>query len=399
MSVFWIAAGLLLAGALMFLLPPLLRASARGTGSSQDVLNVAIRRDQLRELEHDLEAGTISRERYAQARVEIEKRLLEDVGDAPSREARSVGGRGLAVFLALTLPAVAVALYLVLGNPAGLDPQRAAVDAARSITPEQIAAMADRLAARLKDNPDDIEGWVMLARSYAVLERHKDAAVALAQAVARAPQDAQLLADYADALAMAQQRSLAGEPEQILARALEADPKNIKALAMAGSAAFERKDYAQAAQHWQRLLDLLPADSELAQTVRGSIAQAQSLRPSLPQTSAATVSGTVELAPSLAGRVNPDDSVFIFARTASGSGMPLAVLRKRAKELPLQFALDDTMAMRPNAGLSSASQVVVGARISKSGSAAPQPGDFQGLSAPIKVGASGVRITIAAEIK
>lgn len=399
MSVFWIAAGLLLAGALMFLLPPLLRGSARGTGSSQDVVNVAIHRDQLRELEQDLEAGTISRERYAQARVEIEKRLLEDVGDEPSGEARSAPGRGLAIFLALALPAVAVALYVILGNPAGLDPQRAAADAARSITPEQIAAMADRLAARLKDNPDDIEGWVMLARSYAVLERHKDAAVALAQAVARAPQDAQLLADYADALAMAQHRSLAGEPEQILARALEVDPKNIKALAMAGSAAFERKDYAQAAQHWQRLLDLLPADSELAQTVRGSIAQAQSLRPSLPQTPAATVSGTVELAPWLAGRVNPDDTVFIFARTASGSGMPLAVLRKRVKELPLQFALDDTMAMASNAGLSSASQVVLGARISKSGSAAPQPGDFQGLTAPIKVGASGVRITIAAEIK
>lgn len=406
MSAFWIATALLLAGALLFLLPPLLRGQPRKAVGSHDEVNIAIHRDQLRELEQDLATGAISPKHYAQARIEIEKRLLEDVGGASSPQTHAAGGRGLAVTLAFALPAAAVGLYLIVGNPAGLDSQRAAAEANRQVTPEQIAAMVNRLAARLKDNPDDVEGWVMLARSYTVLERHQDAAVALAQALARTPDNAQLLADYADALAMAQARSLAGEPERVIARALEADPRNIKALALAGTAAFERKDYAKAMEHWGKLLELVPPESEFAQTVRDRVAETRSLSaapasPAAPIAAAdnVTISGTVELAPPLAARVEPNDTVFVFARPAAGSRMPLAVLRKQAKDLPLQFVLDDSMAMAPNAKLSAAAQVVVAARISKSGSASPQPGDLEGLSAPVNVGASEVRVTIDAEVE
>jgi cytochrome c-type biogenesis protein CcmH len=221
------------------------------------------------------------------------------------------------------------------------------------------------------------------------------------------PDDAQLLADYADALAMAQGRRLQGEPEKIVARALAADPNNIKALALAGTAAFDRKNYAEAVRHWERIGQLIPAGSEFADSLQASIAEARELGGiRAPQAKAAvaanrsgSVSGIAKLAPGLAGKVAPTDTVFIFARAAEGPRMPLAILRKRARELPVSFELDDSMAMSPQMKLSSFTHVVVGARVSKSANATPQPGDLQGLSAPIKVGARGIAVTIDTELR
>jgi cytochrome c-type biogenesis protein CcmH len=283
---------------------------------------------------------------------------------------------------------LAAALYLLVGNPGALAPQ----PDPHAITVQQLEVMVERLAARLRESPDDVEGWKLLGRSYSALGRFPESAEAYAKAAARDPKDAQLLADFADVLAMAQGQRLEGDPEKLIARALELDPQNLKALALAGTAAFERKDFAQAVQLWSRMLPLVPPESEDARTIQASIAEAQSqLKPATASTS---LNGTVRLSPELKGKVSPDDVVFIFARAAQGPPMPLAVKRAKAGELPLAFALDDAMAMAPGMQLSSFPRVIVGARISKSGSANPQPGDLQGASAPVANDAQGVSVVI-----
>ncbi|MEO8718994.1 MAG: c-type cytochrome biogenesis protein CcmI, partial [Burkholderiales bacterium] len=256
-----------------------------------------------------------------------------------------------------------------------------------------------------RENPDDVEGWIMLGRSYSVLGRFGDAVDAYAKAAARAPRDAQLLADFADALAMARGRSLQGEPEKLVQRALELEPNNLKALALAGTAAFERKDYQAAADYWQRMLPLVPPASDDAQAIRDNVAQATQLAggagavPRAAAAPAAGLRGTVSISPKLKGKFGPEDTVFIYARAANGPPMPLAVLRRRARELPVEFALDDSMAMAPGMNLSAHPRVVVTARVSKSGGATPQPGDLQGASAPVANDASGVAVVIDSAVR
>jgi cytochrome c-type biogenesis protein CcmH len=302
--------------------------------------------------------------------------------------------------------------YLLVGAPLALDPQvrTAASHSGSDITYEQIEAMTQKLADRLKANPDDPVGWAMLGRSYAVLGRHADALPAFKQALSLKPDDANLLTDYADALAVVNGRNLEGEPSKLIARALEIEPNNLKALSLAGTAAYLRQDFAGALRHWDKLAQVAPDSDFVRQIQRGidearrqagtaAAPQAPAARAAAPgksaKGSAASVSGTVTLAKSLAGKAAPDDTVFVFARAAEGSRVPLAILRKQVKDLPLTFTLDDSMAMSPAAKLSGAPKVIVGARISKSGGALAQPGDLQGLSAPVDVGASGLAIEIS----
>jgi len=335
--------------------------------------------------------------------------LLADVGKGGAPAHRQRHTRAAALALGLAVPICALAVYVAVGNPRALLPQTAGGANAHGVSAQQFEAMVSRLAARLKENPEDPEGWMMLGRSYAVLGRFGEASEAYAKAAARTPGDAQLLADYADALAMAQGRTLDGEPERILLRALAIDPNNVKALLLAGTAAFNRNDGTAAVRHWERVLGLLPAESDMVQRVQASIAQARSLggssggktqiaRPAQAP-GAGRVSGVVTLAPQLAGKVAPGDTVFIFARAAEGPRMPLAILRKRASDLPVRFTLDDSMAMAPQMKLSAFPQVIIGARVSKSANASPQPGDLQGSSAPISVGAKSVSVVIDTELR
>ena len=411
MTMFWIIAGLMAAGALLFVLPPLLRKRGRDAGISRGALNISIYRDQLRELDADLAAGTMSSGRYDEAKRDIERRLIEETQDAQGNTNSPAAQRGLraAIATGLLAPLLAIGLYVVTGNPDGLSPEKRAPDGA-AITAQQIAGMVDKLAARLKEKPDDAEGWVMLGRSYTVLGRHAEAVKAYEAAVQRLPDNAQLLADYAGAMAMAQGGQLLGEPETIIARALKIDPHQPKVLAIAGTAAFEKKDYASAVAMWEKLQKLVPADSEYARSLGAGIAEARARAKEAgiapPPAAAAQVdakasqvSGVVRLASALAARVAPGDTVFIFARAAEGPRMPLAILKKRAGDLPVMFLLDDTLAMSPAMKLSNATQVVVGARISKSGDAMPKSGDFEGYSAPLKVGVSGVAVIIDTEVR
>jgi len=403
-TAFWVIAVLLAVGALAFVLPPLLGRRWTTPGAANDATNVAVYRDQLREVEADLAAGTLARDQYEDSRRELEARLLDDVRDSVPRPRAAKPGRMAAIAAGIAIPLVAILLYLAVGNPAALAPQADS----HGITRQQIEGMVERLAARMKENPDDATGWVMLGRSYAVLDRFPEAVSAYANAVKRSPPDAQLLADYADALAMAQGRRLQGEPARIIVQALKVDPRNVKALALAGTAAFEKHDFKGAIAHWRKILEVVPPDSDMAESIRDSIADAEKLaggavkaQPAPGRAAASApgaVSGTVQLAPALAARVAAADTVFVFARAADGPRMPLAVMRKQARELPAAFTLDDTMAMAPGMKLSDHPRVVVGARISKSGSPTPQPGDLEGLSAPVKVGDTGVTVVINREL-
>jgi cytochrome c-type biogenesis protein CcmH len=394
MILFWALGGAFALLALALVLRPLV---ARGVARpvSRREANLAIYRGQLRELEADLAAGTLAQADYERAREELEARALEDL-DSEAEPAPRRGARATAALVAVGLPAAALAVYLAVGSPGALSPQ---VDHG-AVTSEQIEDMVRRLAARMGETPDDAEGWKLLGRSYAALGRFGEAVDAYAKAAAREPRDAALLADFADALAMARGKSLQGEPEQLVLRALEIEPQNLKALALAGTAAFERKAFAAAAGYWQRMLPLVPPDSEDAQVIRDNVAQATQLaggKPPAPQVAApqaAGLRGTVRISPKLKGQFGPEDMVFIYARALEGPPMPLAVLRRRARELPAEFALDDSMAMAPGMTLSAHPRVVVTARVSKSGGATPQPGDLQGASVPVANDASGVDVTI-----
>jgi cytochrome c-type biogenesis protein CcmH len=255
-----------------------------------------------------------------------------------------------------------------------------------------VQALLPALEKHLKEAPEDATGWRMLAKAYMALERYPEAAAAMERAAKLLPQDAQVLADQADALAMAQGQRLAGRPQALLARALELDPDNGKALYLAGYAALEAGDRETAARHWKRLLARLPPDSEDAATVRQQLEEIGAGTPGAEQKAA--ISGTVRLHESLRARVAPEDTVFVFARAVDGPRMPLAILRLKARELPAPFRLDDSQAMSPAMRLSGAREVVVEARISKRGNATPQPGDLEGVSAPVKPGAREVTVVI-----
>jgi cytochrome c-type biogenesis protein CcmH len=403
MTLFAILGVLLVAGALLFVVPTLARRAA-GPAATRDAVNAAVYRDQLRELEVDLKAGTLAPDQYDRARQELEARLAADLGREEVPAQAPVSARGAALALGLAVPICALAVYLVVGNPGALSVRPEAGAGPHGMTAQQFESLVARLAERLKQNPEDVEGWAMLGRSYAVLGRFPESSAAYAQAVARAPDDAQLLADYADALAMAQGRTLNGEPERLLKRALAADPKNVKALVLAGTAAFDRNDKAGAIRYWERALLVLPAESEMAERVRASIADAggraevAKAQPA-PAQAGARVSGVVTLHPKLAGKVGPDDTVFIFARAAEGPRMPLAILRKQGRDLPVKFTLDDSMAMAPQMKLSAFPRIVVGARVSKTANATASPGDLQGLSQTVRVGATNVAVTIDSEVR
>lgn len=402
--------------AILWVVVPLLRRREDGSGVGTRMSNLAILRTQLLELDADLGRGTIAAEQHASARAELERRVLEE-GAVENQVVQPAGqgGRSAAAALGVLIPAAAVSMYLWIGQPDGLRPE--ALPSEQHVSPAEVDEMVARLAARLEKNPEDPRGWMMLARSYYVMQRMPEAVAAYAKAADKIKDDADFYADYADALAMSQGRRIDGKPLQLIKEALKIDPGHPKALAMAGTEAFYRKDYPAALGFWEKLLPLLPPDSEMAKSVAGGIAEAREFGgtkgPAKPVGPAAkpvakvepkgveakpvagmSVGGRVTLSTALAAQAGPQDTLFIVARAANGPRIPLAVLRKRAADLPADFVLDDALAMSPELKLSGFAEVLVIARISKSGNPIAQSGDLQGVSPPVKVGAKGLAIVI-----
>lgn len=396
MTTFAVLAAVLIVLALLFVVPPLFRRAHPALVEAGP--DLAIYRDQLADLERDLQSGALTADRYEQARRELERRLAEELQAHPAAMPAPPSGKAVGLAVVAGVPVLAIALYLVLGAPDALDPAATTpAESGHSVTSEQIEQMVAKLAQRLESSPEDPQGWAMLGRSYSAMGRFKEAAEAYQQAVKRVPADAQLLADYADAMGMAQGRSLKGEPSRLIARALAVDPDHVKSLALAGTAAFEVRDYQAAVRHWERLMQKIPPDSEFAQSIASGLAEARQLAggavpPAKAQASKAAaepvIRGIVRLSPKLAAQVSPDDTLFVFARAIDGPRVPLAVKRFRAAQLPVEFVLDKSAAMSPEMTLAQHTEVTVGARISKSGSPGSKSGDLEGFRQPVKVGGS-----------
>ncbi len=380
---------------------------------------------QLAELKDQHAAGVIARAEFERQTAALERQILDallhepaDLARVPA--ARKVSGRFLAG-LALGIVLIAAAGYWFTAVPALQSHMATEGEGGGQPSSAQIIAMVDKLAERLKQDPNDGEGWAMLARSYSVMERNDEALDAYAHAAALRKGDPGILVDYADALGVKNNHSLAGEPIKLIQQALAIDPSNIKGLALAGTDAFVRKDFAQALRYWSEVERVGPPDNPLVQQVVASLPEARSRAglPPAPAASAPTaptaptapaqtkapvdktaiapsVSGTLTLAPALLSRTSPQDTVFIFARPGNGGRMPLAALRIQVKDLPYRFTLDDSNSMSPSMPLSSSAQVIVGARISKSGDAIGQPGDLTGQVGPVAMGSQGLILEINA---
>jgi cytochrome c-type biogenesis protein CcmH len=405
MLLFWLLAALLVAVTLALLLVPLLRRPRQAPMPDAAAATTAVYRDQKQALDAEFADGVISGEEREAALAELSHRLAEDVA-APRANAPQPSRRPawiLAAALLIVLPTAAVLLYARLGNPDAILP---AGNKAHDLTDSQVNALVDSLAQRLRSRPDDAEGWSLLARSYRALGRYPEAAQAYDRASTLEPNDPSLLADYADVLAMSQGRRLAGKPAELAARALAIDPNHRKALALSATAAMETRDLDRARSLWERLRAQFPAGSDDARQVEAIIAEVDDMKkaPALaasassassrPSAEGPSIAGRVDVAAPLASKIALTDTVFIFARSAEGPRMPLAVLRIPAKQLPTDYRLDDSMGMAAGVKLSSASSVVIEARVSKSGNATPQSGDLSGRAGPVKPGASGVNVTI-----
>ena len=414
MTLLWPWAALLVISTLAVIVRPLLRAKARADAPDADAASIAILRDQKRALDSERDAGEISDAERDAALSELARRVAEesDGTNAPASPRSPKRAWWAAIALVVIVPIAAFLIYQRLGTPDAT--VLADATTGHEVSEKQILAMVDALAARLKQHPDDADGWVLLGRSYLALERFPEAADAYAHANALIKDDANLLADYADVLAMTQNRTLAGRPAALVAQALAIDPKNRKALALAATVALEAHDIPKSLGYWKALAAELPPGSEEARQVAGFIAEIttqgagmppaltaaapaatrQSAAPAAAVPAPEAISGRVDIDPALASKVALNDTVFIYARAAGGPRMPLAILRVGAKELPRDFTLDDSMGMGPGAKLSATPEVVIEARISKSGNAMPQPGDLFGRTTPVKPGARGLRVNI-----
>lgn len=397
MTTFLIAAALVLAASLALLSRPWWRRQRTDTDSRR-ALNTAIYRDQLAEIEKDRASGELNEADYQEARAELQRRLLDDASEMDVALSTATRPKRTLIVLLVALPLAAAGLYAWLGNPAALDQM-----ARRDFSAADIEKMVAGLAAKLEKEPGNLEGWVMLARSYKAMGKLDEAERAFEKAMPLVEQNPHLLGAFADLLAMKAGGKLEGRPEQLIAQALKLDPNDLQTLWLAGTAAFNRNDYATAVKHWERALQQVPPESEDGQMLAGIIAEARQkgglgaptpVRQAPVAATGPGIAGRVELAAALKGRASPDDTVFILAKAAGGPPMPLAAKRLRVADLPMDFTLDDGDAVMPTQKISSANGLIVEARVSKSGDAKSRPGDLVGSISGIKSGARNLNLVI-----
>jgi cytochrome c-type biogenesis protein CcmH len=376
--------------------------STRGAAPSAQPLlqaNAGVYQDQLHELQLEHQAGHLSAADFEAAQAELQTRLLQDVDGLPplATPATAQWMRTTAWGMALGLPALTLGLYLLLGQPQALDPVVVSEGAAQEhLTPQKIEKMAAELRARLKQNPDQVEDWVMLARVERAQDHFDAAAQALAQAL-KLSDDPDLAIERAEILATGRQGDFQGEPWQIILSVLKNDPNHLGALLLAGSASYSEAHDPQALSYWEKASAQVPADSPDRQPLDAALSQVRAKLglpdPRAKAMAASAIKGQVALDPKARNRVQPDDTVFIYA-TAPDSRMPLAIVRIKASELPYDFVLDDSKAMNPQVHLSDVPQVVVRARVSRSGQAQAQPDDLGAEIPAIKPGAGGLKLLL-----
>ncbi|MEY2948120.1 MAG: Cytochrome c-type biosis protein CcmH precursor [Pseudomonadota bacterium] len=408
------------AGVLMWVL---LRQRPVVTNASQAKANAKVYRDQIADLDREHESGHISDSEWQQSRDELSLRLLEDTSAQDDPVAKQEKpALWTAVLVAVALPLAAMGMYMWVGEPDALNPM--AVQSSEKGDPAQLLQLAESLAQKLNDKPDNLQGWVMLGRTYRTLEKF-DASVQAYDRALKLSADDDLKLERVEVLAMKSQGNFEGEPWNVIRDILQRDPQNYGALLMAGSASYSHEKYADALKYWQQARKPLAADNPdvpgldeaiasvqqklgmPAQVAKGPSAQINATQPAASAPSAntsgaasngLTVSGQVSIAEALKGKVKPSDVVFIYATPANGERMPLAIFKTTVAQLPLAFTLDDSTAMTPERKLSGAGEVLVKVRVSKSGNAMPQSGDLVGTLGPVKVGAKGLKLEIKDQI-
>ncbi len=368
--------------------------------ASRQQLNAAIYKEEIAKLEKERSEGLIDGATYEISHAEMRQRLFQDTSDD---DGVAVLGSPKKTIIALTIfiPVIAAAMYFWLGSAQ----QIADGGAKQQVAQQDVEKMVAGLAAKMEQDPSNLKGWAMLARSYKVMGRPKDAEKAYDRAGSYLDTDPQLLADYADVSASNANGSFEGKPQAIINRALKADPNNMMALWLAGTADYNRGDYKGAVKVWGRLAKLLPADSEDMKMIQGSIMEARGKAnlPPEPLVSQATspviavssknINGTVEINPDLKSRIKPDYIVMVIAR-APGARMPVAIMRGKAADLPLRFVLNDALAMTPDALISNLSEATIEVRISKSGQAKAEPGDLYSEIQTVKVGTNNLKVVV-----
>ena len=416
-TLFWGAAAMAVALALAFVLPFLLRNNKdEHSKAARRDLNLAVYRDQMKDLKTELSNTQLSQEQFLASKLELETRAAEDALAHEDRLATPVASRRLGFVLAGVLPVAAIGLYFALGNPgvlsavaSGQSGATAAADAAP--TEQDILRMVQQIEARTQANPTDSEAWEALATANAMMARWPEALQAYQKTYELLPKKPSVMSGYAEAIAMTSNLVLAGRPIELVTLALQTDPNNQKALELAGIHAYQNQDFAQAVQFLDRLQPQLSPGTPYAQEILGMRNEAQRLAqlgggaqtagatsPSAPdgQTAGAPrarVAGSVDVAAALKSRVGTQDTVYLIARAGEG-GPPLAAARMAINQFPLSFSLDDSMAMNPANTLSNHKEVVLLARISASGNPIAQPGDLEGRVIGVAVGSKDVKLVI-----
>ena len=383
---FWLIAGILILIAFGFILPPLWRKQALKT-DDLDQRNILIAQQRLAELKENRRLGGLSQAQYDEQLADLEQALSDDLDIKSNMTAAQSRGRWVIYLLVVAVPVLAGSLYFTLGNyPAVSHSAEMAADP-DALKQAEVIKMVEGLADKMKANPNDAQGWLMLGRSYRVLEQYPKAVDAFAHAYQLLGDQAEVMLLYADTLGYAGDKNLTGKPAELIFKALALEPDNMNALWLGGMAKAQQGDTAAAISLWKKLEALLPPGSESQQEIQGLLAKIEKEAPQTaaqPETApAAQVPGAaiavqVSLAPELQKSVSPGDTVFVYAQALSGPKMPLAIVRKQVSDLPLTVSLDDTMAMMPNMKLSNFAEVKLLARVSKSGNAMSQPGDMIG---------------------
>ena len=402
----------------------LLRQGPVVTQASQAKANAKVYRDQIRDLDREHDSGHISDEEWQQSRDELSLRLLEDTSaqDDPQIKQQKPAV-WTAIFVLVAVPLSTLGLYAGLGEPVALDPM--AAKAPQQASPMEMLKMAENLAQRLEEKPDNLQGWVMLGRTYRSLEQFDKSIQAYDRALKLSADD-DLSLERVEVIAMKTQGNFEGEPWRVIRDILQRDPQNYGALLMAGSASFSHHKYEDALTFWlaarktldaqnpdlpeldnaiasvQEKLGIKPGSLAVGQAVASVPAPTTSAAPaagaSASANSAGSVSGQVTLSAALKSKVSATDVVFVYATPANGERMPLAIFKTTVAQLPLSFRLDDSTAMSPERKLSSAGEVFVKVRVSKSGNAMPQSGDLSGSLGPVKVGAKGLSLEIKDQV-
>ncbi len=367
-----------------FIFPPKVEATSRRQ------MNATIYREELEKLETERVTGSINSADYEIAHAEMRQRLFQDTDE---EDDRSVMGSSkiTAIGLCLFIAVLSAGFYFALGDATRI----AQKNTQQPMTQEGVEKMVAQFAAKMEQDPSNLQGWVMLARSYRILGRNQEAAKAYERAGSFIESDPQLLADYADVLATNANGSFSGKPLQLIKQALKLDPNNLMALWLSGTASYAAGNYKAAVQIWEKLAQQVPPGTEDARSIEASIADARAKGGLSSKASVSTkgVSGKIEISTDLKSKVKSGDIVMVIARKP-GERMPVAVLRTGISDFPMNFSLTDALAMNPSAPLSQLSEASIEVRISKTGMAKPEAGDLISTPQIVKVGANNIRLVI-----